>query len=93
MTSWRPALPGPGRGRWWKVLGLASVVGVAAGGAALARSERTRRAYTPDEVRARLISRHAEASGEQASDGSASDGPAPSDQGPAGSAAGLRDRP
>ncbi|WP_084692189.1 hypothetical protein [Parafrankia elaeagni] len=98
MTSWRPALPGPGRGRWWKVLGLASVVGVAAGGAALARSERTRRAYTPDEVRARLISRHAEASDEQA-DEQASDGPAPSDQGSArpagsaGSAAGWRDRP
>ncbi|OHV31500.1 hypothetical protein CC117_26145 [Parafrankia colletiae] len=82
------------------MLGLASVVGVAAGGAALARSERARRAYTPDEVRARLISRHAEASDEQAdeqaSNGPASDGPAPSDQGsarPAGSAAGLQDRP
>ncbi|WP_198144571.1 hypothetical protein [Parafrankia sp. EUN1f] len=52
---------GAGRGRWWKVLGLAGVVGVAAGGAAVARAERSRRAYTPDEVRARLVTRYAEA--------------------------------
>lgn len=53
---------GSKRGRWWKALGLAGVVGVAAGGAAVARAERTRRAYTPDEVRSRLIARHAETS-------------------------------
>lgn len=60
-------------GRWWKALGLAGVVGVAAGGAALARSERARRAYTPDEVRARLVARHAQAAGETA-DGPDADG-------------------
>ena len=46
---------------WWKWLGLAGVVGVAATGAAIARQERTRRAYTPDEVRERLHARHAAA--------------------------------
>jgi len=46
--------------RWWKVLGLAGVVGVAATGAAVARAERRRRAYTPEEVRDRLHARHQE---------------------------------
>lgn len=46
---------------WWKWLGLAGVVGVVATGAAVARAERKRRDYTPDEVRARLHERHAEA--------------------------------
>jgi len=47
--------------RWWKVLGLAGVVGVAATGVMIARSERQRRAYTPDEIRTRLHARLAEA--------------------------------
>ncbi len=47
--------------RWWKILGLAGLAGVAATGAAIARSERKRRAYTPDEVRSRLQARAAEA--------------------------------
>jgi hypothetical protein len=46
---------------WWKWLGLAGVVGVAVTGAAVARQERERRAYTPDEIRDRLHARHAEA--------------------------------
>jgi hypothetical protein len=50
--------------RWWKVLGLAGVVGVAATGVVIARSERRRRAYAPDEIRARLHERHAEATGD-----------------------------
>ncbi len=37
----------------WKLLGLAGLAGVAASGAVLARAERRRRAYTPDEIRAR----------------------------------------
>jgi cytochrome c-type biogenesis protein CcmE len=45
------------RNRWWKVLGVASVVGVVATGALVARDERQRRAYTPDEVRDRLRER------------------------------------
>jgi hypothetical protein len=45
----------------WKALGLAGVVGVAATGVLIARAERRRRAYTADEVRARLHARHAEA--------------------------------
>ena len=45
----------------WKILGIAGVVGVAAGGVVLARAERRRRAYTPDEIRARLHERAAEA--------------------------------
>jgi hypothetical protein len=47
--------------RWnrWKLLGLAGLAGVAATGAVLLRDERQRRAYTPDDVRARLHERHA----------------------------------
>jgi hypothetical protein len=48
--------------RWWKILGLAGFVGVAATGVVIARAERRRRAYTPDEIRARLHTRLAEAS-------------------------------
>jgi hypothetical protein len=47
--------------RWWKVAGLAGFVGIAATGVVLARAERQRRAYTPDEIRERLHSRLAEA--------------------------------
>jgi hypothetical protein len=46
--------------RWWKVAGLAGLAGVAATGVVLTRSERRRRAYTPDEIRARLHARVAE---------------------------------
>ncbi|WP_199439688.1 hypothetical protein [Umezawaea beigongshangensis] len=52
--------------RWWKLLGLAGFVGVAATGAVVARSERQRRAYTPDEVRSRLHARVAEATASEA---------------------------
>jgi hypothetical protein len=45
----------------WKLLGLAGIVGVAAGGVLVARDQRRRRAYTPDEIRARLHQRLAEA--------------------------------
>jgi hypothetical protein len=47
--------------RWWKIVGLAGLAGVAASGVAIARAERKRRAYTPDEVRARLHARAEEA--------------------------------
>jgi hypothetical protein len=43
--------------RWWKVLGVAGFVGVAATGAVIARSERRRRAYTPEEIRDKLHER------------------------------------
>ncbi|MDT0213884.1 hypothetical protein Q9R29_08290 [Rothia sp. ARF10] len=46
---------------WWKLLGLAGVVSVVATGAVVARNERQRRAYTPDEVRERLHERYARA--------------------------------
>jgi hypothetical protein len=46
--------------KWWKVLGLAGMAGVAATGVIVARSERRRRAYTPEEVRSRLHERYAE---------------------------------
>jgi hypothetical protein len=46
----------------WKILGIAGMVGVAAGGVVLARAERRRRSYTPEEIRARLHARAAEAS-------------------------------
>ncbi|MEV8506195.1 hypothetical protein AB0368_15370 [Actinoplanes sp. NPDC051475] len=47
--------------RWWKVAGMAGLAGVAATGVVLARQERRRRAYTPDEIRERLHARVAEA--------------------------------
>jgi hypothetical protein len=40
-----------------RLLGLAGLAGVAATGVVLARDERQRRAYTPDDVRARLHAR------------------------------------
>jgi hypothetical protein len=50
---------------WWKWLGLAGVVGVAVTGAAVARQERERRAYSPDEIRERLHARHEAAEAER----------------------------
>jgi len=47
--------------RWWKVAGLAGLAGVAASGVVVARAQRQRNAYTPDEVRDRLRARAAEA--------------------------------
>jgi hypothetical protein len=44
----------------WKWLGLAGVVGVAAGGVLVVRDQRRRNGYTPDEIRARLHQRLAE---------------------------------
>jgi hypothetical protein len=46
--------------RWWKILGLAGLAGVAATGVVIARSERRRRAYTPEQIRERLHARAAE---------------------------------
>ena len=52
--------------RWWKVAGLAGLAGVAATGIVLARSERQRRAYTPEQIRERLHARVAEADKQEA---------------------------
>lgn len=46
--------------RWWKVAGLAGIAGVAATGIVIARGERQRRAYSPDEIRDRLHARATE---------------------------------
>jgi hypothetical protein len=48
--------------RWQKILGLAAVAGIAATGVVIARDQRRRRAYTPQEIRARLHARLTEAS-------------------------------
>ncbi|MGO8849221.1 hypothetical protein, partial [Mycobacterium sp.] len=58
----------------WKWLGLAGVAGVVAGGALVVRDQRRRRAYSADEVRARLHQRLAESEAEsfQSKSGSAS---------------------
>ncbi len=58
----------------WKWIGLAGAAGVVAGGVLVARDQRKRRAYTADEVRARLHQRLAESDGErfQSKSGSAS---------------------
>lgn len=47
--------------RWWKWIGLAGLAGVAATGAVIARDERQRRTYSPDEIRTRLHERATEA--------------------------------
>ena len=52
---------GISRGSVCKLLGVAGLAGVAASGVVAARAERRRRAYTPDEVRARLQERVAAA--------------------------------
>jgi hypothetical protein len=44
----------------WKWIGLAGVAGVVAGGALVVRDQRKRRAYTADEIRARLHQKLAE---------------------------------
>ena len=49
--------------RWWKVLGLAGFAGVAASGVVIARAERQRRAYSPQEITERLHARLDEVSG------------------------------
>ena len=45
----------------WKWIGLAGAAGVVAGGVLVARDQRRRKAYTPDEIRARLHQRLADA--------------------------------
>jgi hypothetical protein len=45
----------------WKWVGLAGVAGVMAGGVLVARDQRKRNSYTPDDIRARLHQRLAEA--------------------------------
>ncbi|CAN7576275.1 hypothetical protein [Mycolicibacterium frederiksbergense] len=47
----------------WKWVGLAGVAGVVAGGALVARDQRIRKAYTPEDIRARLHQRLDEANG------------------------------
>jgi hypothetical protein len=61
----------------WKLLGLASVAGVAATGAVVARKTRIQSDYEPDEIRDKLRSRLAESDGD---DGAT---PAPGDAAPA----------
>ncbi|MEV5819554.1 hypothetical protein AB0L22_10305 [Micromonospora haikouensis] len=64
------------RMQWWKWLGLAGLAGVAATGVVVARAERRRRAYTPEEIRALLRDRHAEATATGAVGTPPPDGPA-----------------
>jgi len=45
----------------WKWAGLAGLVGVAASGVLMARDQRRRAAYSPEDIRARLHQRVAEA--------------------------------
>ena len=41
----------------WKWIGLAGVAGVVAGGVLVARDQRKRNSYTPEDIRARLHQR------------------------------------
>ena len=45
----------------WKLVGLAGIAGVAATGVVVARKRRAQRDYDPDELRARLRNRLADA--------------------------------
>lgn len=47
--------------RWWKIAGLAALLGVAATGVVIVRAERKRRSYTPKEIRDKLHERYAAA--------------------------------
>lgn len=80
--------------RWWKLLGLAGLMGVAASGVVIARGQRQRRAYTPEQVRARLHARLAEASAAPApgtaATHAATDGTAATDTAATDTAAGAR---
>jgi hypothetical protein len=58
-------------------MGLAGFAGVAATGVVIARAERRRRAYTPEEVRERLHARLAEASPTESGDARAPKAPVP----------------
>lgn len=49
----------------WKWIGLAGAAGVVAGGVLVARDQRRRNAYTPDEIRSRLHQRLADAEAAQ----------------------------
>ena len=53
----------------WKWIGLAGVAGVVAGGALVVRDQRKRRAYTADEIRAKLHQRLAESDAESSPPG------------------------
>ncbi len=53
--------------RWYKWLGVAGAVGVVATGVVVARQQRRRRAYTPEEIRSRLHERLAQAERRSAS--------------------------
>jgi hypothetical protein len=66
--------------RLLRALGLAGLAGVAATGAVIARSERQRRAVTPDEVRERLHARLAGARSIDRSDPRTATGLATGDQ-------------
>ncbi|HEY2831604.1 MAG TPA: hypothetical protein VGJ14_04205 [Sporichthyaceae bacterium] len=47
---------------WRKLCGVAGLLGVVAGGVLVAREQRARASYTPEEIRARLRARLAGAS-------------------------------
>ena len=69
--------------RTWKLLGIAGLAGVTATGVVVARRKRAQQEYDPDELRAKLHARLAEASRE--GDGPAASGP--------GEGAGPAERP
>lgn len=56
--------------RFWKLLGIAGLVGVAATGVVVARKRRAQHTYTPDELRERLHERLDEAQGAASGNGS-----------------------
>jgi hypothetical protein len=53
----------------WKWVGLAGAAGVVAGGVLVARDQRRRNSYTPDDIRAKLHRRLAESEGRKINEG------------------------
>lgn len=55
--------------RFWKILGIAGLVGVAATGVVVARKRRAQNTYTPDEIRDRLHDRLSKVQGTASGNG------------------------
>jgi hypothetical protein len=53
----------------WKLVGLAGIAGVAAGGVVVARKRRAQHEYEPDELRERLHQRLADAESQEQAPG------------------------
>lgn len=61
--------------KWWKLIGLAGLAGVAATGAVISRDERRRNSYSAEDVRDRLHERAQDALAKESAEESAEQSP------------------